>query len=110
MEKKEIKCVFCSGNTELKYEEIEMLDGKIVLKQQPFYKCKKCGKEFVSSAQMRETESQLNTFSITRPIVSTGRSLAITIPPDMAKFYKLKKRGKVQLIPESRHVLKIKIG
>jgi len=109
MEKESIKCIFCDGTPELHCEEIELLDGKVVLKEQPYYKCKKCGKEFVTSEQMKETESQLNTFSVTRPIVSTGRSLAITVPTDIARFYKLKKGEKVKLIPENKHVLKIKI-
>jgi len=109
MEKEKIKCTFCSGETELKHETIELLNGKILLKQQPYHKCKKCGEEFVTSEQMRETEKQINVFSISRPIVSTGRSLAITIPTDLAKFYKLKKGEKVQLIPESKHLLKVRI-
>lgn len=109
MEKEKIKCVFCDGEADLKYETIELLGGKVTLKEQPYYKCKKCGNEFITSEQMKETEKQINVFSITRPIVSTGRSLAITIPTDLAKFYKLKKGEKVQLIPESKHSLKVKI-
>ena len=109
MEKERVKCVFCDGTSELHYEEIKLLDGKVVLKEQPYYKCKKCKKEFVTGKHMKETESQLNVFSVTRPIVSTGRSLAITVPTDIAKFYKLKKGEKVTLIPENRHILKIKI-
>ena len=106
---KEMKCVFCNGKTELKHETIKLLDGKVILKQQPYFKCKKCKKEFVTSKQMRETEKQLNVFSVERPIVSTGRSLAITIPTDIAKFYKLKKGEKIQMIPESKQILKIRI-
>jgi uncharacterized Zn finger protein len=109
MENEEIACVFCSEKAKLNYEIIELLGGKVVLKQQPYYKCRKCGKEFVTSRQMRETEKQINSFSVSRQIVSTGRSLAITIPADIAKFYKLKKGKNVQLIPESQQMLKIKI-
>ena len=109
MEKEKIKCIFCGGKAEIKCEAIELLEGKVILKEQPYYKCEKCKKEFVTSKQMRETEKQINVFSIVRPIVSTGRSLAITIPTDLAKFYKFKKGEKVQLIPESRHLLKVKI-
>jgi hypothetical protein len=109
MEKEEVKCVFCEGDAKLDYEEISLLNGKVILKEQPFYKCKECKREFVTGQQMRDTEAQINTFSVTRPIVSTGRSLAVTIPTDIAKFYKLKKGEKVKLIPENKHVLKIKI-
>lgn len=109
MAEEKIKCVFCNGETELDFETVELLGGKVVLKQQPFYKCKKCKKNFVTSQQMKETEKQLNSFYVTRPIVSTGGSLAVTIPPDLAKFYNLKKGEKVQLVPESKNLLKIKI-
>lgn len=109
MEKEGMKCVFCEGKTTIGCENIELLDGKIVLKQQPYYKCLKCKKEFVSSEQMKETEKQINSFCVSRPIVSTGRSLAITIPTDLAKFYNLKKGEKVQLIPENRQMLKVKV-
>lgn len=109
MGKESIECVFCSGSTQLKFEEIQLLGGKVILKEQPFYRCKKCKREFVTSQQMHETEAMLNTFSVTRPVVSTGRSLAVTIPADIAKFYSLKKGEKVKLIPENKHMLKIKI-
>ena len=110
MGKENARCVFCNGKTKLEQETIELLDGKVVLKEQPYYSCKKCKKEFVTSEQMAETEKQINTFCVTRPIVSTGRSLALTIPADLAKFYNLKKGERVQLIPESRHMLKVKIS
>jgi len=109
MGKENVKCAFCKGETELKHENIELLGGRLVLKQQPYYKCLKCKEEFVTSEQMKETEKQINSFYVSRPIVSTGRSLAITIPTDLAKFYNLKKGEKVQLIPESRQMLKVKI-
>ncbi|PIN98503.1 MAG: hypothetical protein COT90_03955 [Candidatus Diapherotrites archaeon CG10_big_fil_rev_8_21_14_0_10_31_34] len=110
MEKEKVDCGFCGGKTELKFETLELLDGKVILKQQPYYKCKKCRKEFVSSEQMRETEKEINSFNVLRPIISTGRSLAITVPADLAKFYNLKKGENVRLIPESRHLLKVKIS
>lgn len=110
MEDESMRCVFCDGKTELKHESLNLFDGKLVLKQQPYYKCKKCGEEFVTSQQMRETEKELNAFSMMRPIISTGRSLAVTIPTDLAKFYNLKKGKKVQLIPENKQLLKVKIN
>lgn len=109
MEKKTMKCGFCNGEAELKFGDDKLFDGKIILRDQPFFKCKKCKREFVTSDQMRETEKQLNAFSMTRPVVSTGGSLAITIPPDLARFYNIKKGTKAQLIPESKCLLKIKI-
>jgi len=108
MAKEEVNCMFCEGDVELKHETIKFLGGKVILKGQPYYLCRKCKKEFVSSGQMRQTEKEVNIFSISRPIVSTGRSLAITLPKDIAEFYALKKGEKVHLIPESRHVLKVR--
>lgn len=109
MAKEEMNCMFCEGNVELKHETIKLLGGKVILKDQPYYRCRKCRKEFVSSEQMGQTEKEVNTFSISRLIVSTGRSLAITLPKDIAEFYGLKKGEKVHLIPESKHVLKVRV-
>lgn len=109
MEKEKMKCVFCGGKAKLEYETIELAGGKITLREQPFFKCQKCKRDFVTSGQMRETEKQLNVFSVMRPFVSTGGSLAITIPTEIAKFYKIKKGSRAQLIPESRGMLKIRI-
>ncbi len=110
MEKKTMICGFCGGEAELKFSDIKLFGGKIILREQPFFKCKKCKREFTTSDQMRETEKQLNVFSMTRPFVSTGGSLAITIPPDLAKFYNIKKGTKAQLIPESRCMLKVRMN
>jgi len=93
-----MKCVYCNGNTELKFESLNLLGGRLELKEQPYYHCLKCKREFVSSEQMKETEQQLNVFSILRLIVSTGRSLAITLHFDTLSFKKF------------RHILKIKIA
>ena len=109
MEQK-IKCVFCGGKTELHFENVELLDGKMTLKNEPYYKCTSCKKEYVSSEQMRETEQKLNSFYIKRPVIATGRSLAITLPPDIAEFYSIKKGTKIQLIPESKNTLKLRIA
>ncbi len=105
----EIVCPFCKGNAKLVKKDINLLDGKIILKKEPYYKCNKCKEEFVTSKQMKETEKQINKFYIDRPIISTGRSLAITIPTDIAKFYNLKKGEIAQLIPEDNNTLKIKL-
>jgi len=48
-------------------------------------------------------------FSFARKIASTGGSLAITMPPDLAKFYKLKKGENVQLVPAGEHLMKVKV-
>ena len=107
MEKKEITCAFCGGKGELKFEDFPLLNGKIILKEEPHYECKKCGEKFVTGEQMRETEKRLNTFSMKRPVISTGRSLAITFPSDLIEYYSIKKGTSVQIIPESRNIIKL---
>jgi len=110
MAKKEIKCIFCKGKTELCYEDISLLDGKVNLKGEPYYKCSSCKREYVSSGQMKETENKLNLYYIKRPVIATGRSLAITLPPDITEYYSIKKGTQVQIIPESKTTLKIRLA
>ncbi|MFA4907927.1 MAG: hypothetical protein WC602_06655 [archaeon] len=57
--KKTVKCVFCKGTAELKFEDLNFFDGKIIVRAQPYYACKKCKKEFVTHEQMLQTEKEL---------------------------------------------------
>jgi len=110
MEKK-IECHLCKGKAVLEFEDLKLSEGKIIIKDSPYYKCLKCKEEFATSEQMHELSDQINTkFVFKRPIINAGRSLAITIPTDLAKFYGLKKGEKVSLIPEGKHSLKVKIA
>jgi len=107
---KEITCHLCNGKALLQFEELELDDGEITIKDSPFYKCSKCKEEFSTSKQMHELSEQINTkFVFSRPIINAGRSLAITIPADIVQYYKLKKGEKIKLIPESRNEIKLKI-
>jgi DNA-directed RNA polymerase subunit RPC12/RpoP len=109
MGKNTIECKVCGGSAEIKYENISLFDGKITLRDEPYYKCSKCKREFVTSEQMKESENRLNMFYVTRPVIATGRSLAISIPSDLAKFYSLKKGTEVKIIPENKQTIKIMI-
>ena len=87
----------------LKFEELKLAEGKIIVKDSPYYHCKKCGEEFATSEQMAELGEQINsTFAFQRPIINAGRSLAITIPTDLAQYYKLKKGRKSKNRPRKQ--------
>lgn len=108
---KQAKCYLCNGKAVLKFEDLELDEGKIIVKNSPYYKCLKCREEFAASEQMQELSEQLNTkFVFQRPVINAGRSLAITLPSDLVQYYKLKKGEKIKLIPESRKEIKIKVG
>ena len=108
---KEINCHLCGGKAVLKFENLKLDKGKIILKDSPFYKCLKCKEEFATSEQMHELSEQINTkFVFKRPIINAGRSLAITIPKDLVEFYELKKGEKVSLIPEGKRTIKVEIA
>jgi len=109
-EKEKVKCIFCKGEAKLHYEDLNLLDGKMTLKGEPYYKCTVCKKEYVTSNQMKGTEEKINSFYITRPVIATGRSLAITLPPDISNFYSIKKGTRIQIIPESKTIFKIKLA
>jgi len=107
---KEISCHLCGGKALLHFEDLELNNGRIVLKGSPFYKCQKCGEEFATSAQMQGLSEQINTkFVFERPIINAGRSLAITLPADIVQYYKLKKGGRIKIIPENKKEMKITV-
>ena len=104
----EINCHLCGGKARLCFEDLPLDEGRIIIKDSPYYKCIKCKEEFATSEQMQELSDQINTkFVFQRPIINAGRSLAITLPADVVQYYKLKKGEKIKIIPESRKQLKI---
>jgi len=107
---KEIECHLCGEKAKLYFEDLKLDNGKIVIKGSPYYKCEKCGEEFATSEQMQELSEQINTkFVFERPIINAGRSLAVTLPSDLVRYYNLKKGGKIKIIPESRNELRIEL-
>ncbi len=108
---KEIKCHLCEGKAVLKYEELKLDKGRIIIKNSPYYKCVECKEEFATSEQMHELSNKINTkFVFQRPIINAGRSLAVTLPADIVQYYKLKKGEKIKLIPESRKEIRISLS
>ncbi|MFH1225191.1 MAG: YgiT-type zinc finger protein [Candidatus Diapherotrites archaeon] len=108
---KEIECHLCAGKAALKSENLELDNGKIVVKGSPYYRCVKCGEEFATSEQMHELSERINgKFVFSRPIINAGRSLAVTLPADLVQYYGLKKGGRIKIIPESRKELRITVG
>ena len=76
-----------------------MFGGLVTLKDSPIYECNKCREKFAAGKIVGKTlEEARKQFSFARKIVSTGGSLAITMPPDLARFCKLKKGGNIQLV------------
>lgn len=111
MEKK-VTCHSCGGKTELKFEDVSLLNGKMLIKDTPYYHCLKCGKEFATSEQMQEISDIIKVkrqeFFFKRPIIAAGRSLAITLPADIVASYSLKKGKKVSIFPENENTLILK--
>ena len=104
-------CHLCGGKARLYLEELKLLGGKIVVKESPYYKCTQCREEFATSNQMQELSGLLTQkFSFPRPVISAGRSLAITLPKDLAAYYGLKKGSKVRLVPETRNKIELIIS
>ncbi|MFH1257053.1 MAG: hypothetical protein V1494_07240 [Candidatus Diapherotrites archaeon] len=107
---KEIECHLCGGKAQLRMEELSLDDGRITVRDSPYYACIKCKEEFATSEQMQDLSEQINTkFVFQRPIINAGRSLAITLPADIVQFYGLKKGKKIKIMPENKHTLKVKV-
>lgn len=105
-----MNCPFCSGTAKLSKTSLDLFGKAITLKENPVYKCSECKEEFATGEMADKTlEKAKNQFAFCRKIVSTGGSLAITIPTDLAKYYKLGKGKKIELVPSGEKVLKIKV-
>ncbi|MBN1941192.1 MAG: YgiT-type zinc finger protein [Candidatus Diapherotrites archaeon] len=108
--KTKIKCPICEGEAKLSKTSLQMFGGLVTLKDTPIYECRKCNEKFATGKIVDKTlEKTRKEFSFARKIVSTGGSLAITVPPDPAKFYKLKKGENVQLVPAGEHLMKVEV-
>ncbi|MFH1239654.1 MAG: hypothetical protein V1672_00380 [Candidatus Diapherotrites archaeon] len=108
--KKIIKCPVCEGEATLSNESIELFKGLIKLKNNPIYKCSSCKEKFATGKIVdKSLQEARKEFSFARKLISTGGSLAITIPPDLARFYKLKKGETIDLVPAGEHLLKVKL-
>ncbi len=80
----------------------------------PAYKCQKCGNLFFSEEQaagMAQRTELLaeSTFGFQRKITVSGRSLAVTIPQELAEHMKLSKGATVKIIPSTSGLLIRKI-
>ena len=114
MEKKE-ECIFCGGKGKLAYEDIKLLGGKVIIKDAPHYKCQSCGEKFSTSKQMYQLSDKIQEirnerFIFHRSVISAGRSLAITFPSDLAKFYNMRKGTKAEIIPKGKKELLIRLS
>src|SRR3989344_8996809 len=104
MEKEAIKCFICGSPAQLIVKETKLFGGRVVIKDEELYECTKCGDRFLTSEQMKKFEKKLREshYFVKRKIIRTGRSLAITIPPDFAEFYNLNKGSKVTIVKSGK--------
>jgi len=111
--KKEMKCPFCKNLAELKKYNAKLFNGELIVNDVPIYKCGNCGEEFLPSEMVDEglklakEAFSKKEFNFQRQIISTGGSLAITLPTDLSKHYKLKKGSTVKMIPFSKNEIRI---
>lgn len=83
----------------------EYLEGH-ALSNLPAYKCPKCDNVFFTERQaddMKQRTKTLveSTFGFHRKITVTGRSLAVTIPQELASHLNLSKGVTVKIIPST---------
>lgn len=103
-----IKCPICEGKAVLSKTSIELFNGIITLKDNPIYKCVKCNEKFASGEMADKALGKAKKeFSFTRQIISSGGSLAITLPTDLSEYYGLEKGEKIRLVPKSEKELSI---
>lgn len=109
--KAKMKCPICEGEAVLSKSNLTLLNGAFVLKDNPIYECTNCKEKFATGKIVDKTlELAKKGFSFTRQVISTGGSLAITLPPDLSDYYKLEKGEKIKLVPKSSKELSVIIG
>lgn len=77
------------------------------------YKCHSCGKTFFTEEQAKEMEARTNEikeyqFGFERRITVSGRSLAVTIPVELAEHLHIKQGQKVKIFPIAKDGLMIR--
>lgn len=101
----EMICPFCKGIAVIKYRDVVLDDGKITIRNEPHYECKKCKEQFCTSEQMFALDKRLHeNIAFTRSIITAGKSLAVTLPADLVTHYKLKKGKKVSILAEPKGI------
>jgi YgiT-type zinc finger domain-containing protein len=106
--KAKVKCPACKGDAALSKASLEIMNGLIRIKDNPIYKCKKCGEEFATGEMLdRALEKAKQQFNFERQIISTGGSLAITLPTDVSKYYRLSKGKTIQIIPQAKNEFRV---
>lgn len=103
-----MNCPICGEKAFLSKQSLDLFNGLFKLKDNPIYECKNCFEKFATGKMVDlALDMAKEQFNFRRKIISTGGSLAITLPIDLSEFYKMKKGKDVQLIPKSKKELRI---
>jgi len=103
-----IKCPLCGGKAVLSKSSINLFKGIITLKENPICECIKCEEKFATGDIVDKTlEKARKNFGFTRQIISSGGSLAITLPSDLSEYYGFEQGEKIRLVPKSEKELSI---
>ena len=119
MAKKELKegKIYCAKcNLEMrevllpKYEYAEGLP----LHNVSAYRCHKCGNTFFTEQQAKEMESRTNelkdyAFGFERKVTISGKSLAVTIPHELADHLNIEQGQKVTVFPVAKEGFMVKL-
>ena len=101
MDAKTDECI-CGGTAVLKFKDAKLFDGKLVLKNDAYYHCTRCGENYFTSAQMGRQEPKVRKFlGLDRKFTSAKGLVTATIPPIIAKEQGIKKGGKFKVVVES---------
>jgi len=114
MKESKIYCTKCDEPMEEvllpNYEYVEGYPLRNVLA----YKCYKCGDIFFTETQVKEMETRTKSirehiFGFERKVTVSGKSLAITIPHELAKHIGIKQGQKIKIIPVANEGFMIRI-
>lgn len=106
--KTKIKCPICDGKAILSKSSLKLFNGAITISDNKMYKCEECGEKVATGKMIDKSMKKAGeNFNFSKQIISTGRSLAITLPTDLLEFYKLRKGSKIRLVPSGKNEIRI---
>ena len=106
-----IKCN-CGGELKKAFSEIEFYGISFGIREVEV--CKECGTEYLSNEIMAEIEKEVkkrNLFGLQKDgnITKSGNSLVVRIPPEIAKFARIRYKEQIRIYPASKDRIEIEL-
>ena len=113
-----IYCVDCGLKAKKTHSDFSLMNGKIIIKDLPAYKCPKCSKIIFNIDDVTKAKDNFRkalyesdtSVDFERKLSSDGKNLTMRIPKQIEKSLHLKKGDKLLVNLESKNRIALKIA